>query len=193
MILSELDHKERYFTPPEVWCGGSYELKIALGRADDHRLFVALRAIWSSPSLHGCYTKRNCEPWDQVQIPFENAENPFSLYGLAHISDRLLPCTTYVVQEKDQSGNRIGDFVGLWIPMAALSKVFTVGTFPFGDADKAAEWRPIADSALVTIGKSVFDVVPFTVALIGWEPQDGTLRWYPPNRHDLIHLRDRQP
>jgi len=218
MIIPDLDHNERYFTPAEVWRDGSYELKIALGTATDERLIAALRAIWSNPLVFGCYTEGDCEPWKQIQVPFEKAEDPLSLYGLVQISNRFLPCTTYAVQEKDESGTPVGDFVGFWIPLAALSRVFPVGTFPFGDADRAADWRPVVDSVLLSIGKSVFDVVPFPVALIGWEPQlmcenvtqcikaaqnerryegyllneEGTPRWYPPNRHDLIHIQGPQ-
>jgi hypothetical protein len=212
-----LDKNERYFTPADVWRGGSYELKIALGTATDERLVAALCAIWSHPSLYGCFTNGNSEPWDQILVRLEDAEDPFSLFGIIRISDRLLPCTTYVVREKDESGNLISDFVGLWVPMGALGKVFTVGTFPFGDADKASAWRPVIDSVLVSLGKSVFDSVPFNVALIGWEVQltcetltasiesgrkenryegvllneDGIVRWYAPNRHDLIHIQGR--
>jgi hypothetical protein len=215
MINPCLDKNERYFTPADVWRGGSYELKIALGTASDERLTAALRAIWSHPSLYGCFTGPNSEPWDQIPVRFEDAEDPFSLYGLIRTSDRLLPCTTYVVREKDESGNLPSDFVGLWVPLGALRKVFTVGTFPFGHADQASVWRPVIDSVLASVGKNVFYAVPFTVGLIGWEVQltcatvsasieraqkekryegvllneDGTLRWYAPNRHDLIHIQ----
>src|ERR1700722_18454177 len=96
MINPGLDKNELYFTPGDIWRGGSYELKIALGPASNQSLMTALVAIWSHSSVFGCFTERNAEPCDQIRVRVEDAEDPLSLYGLIRISDRLLPCTTYI-------------------------------------------------------------------------------------------------
>ncbi|MHC4624889.1 MAG: hypothetical protein ACYS4W_13410, partial [Planctomycetota bacterium] len=56
------------FTDNETWKGAFYELAIELGPRSDERLQSALRAIWQTPCLTGCYTDRNREPQEQDRV-----------------------------------------------------------------------------------------------------------------------------
>jgi hypothetical protein len=50
------------FTGHEVWKGGHYELFIRPSADSNEGVCSILKALWSFPSLDGCYLRRDCEP-----------------------------------------------------------------------------------------------------------------------------------
>jgi hypothetical protein len=73
------------FTAQDVWKGGHYELFIEPDVGSSEELCSLLRALWSFPSLDGCYVRRDCEPPTQKRVqPCENGVAAH-LYGLANL------------------------------------------------------------------------------------------------------------
>lgn len=71
--------RSRIFTRPGAWNGGSYELAVDLGPADDTKLENALTAIWSHADLNGCYLHRDREPAGQIGLRRRWVQSPQSL------------------------------------------------------------------------------------------------------------------
>lgn len=193
---------ERLFTAPETWVGGFYNLEIALGERSDERLFTALRAVWNHPALTGCYLSRDLEPHEQAQITPTLDHLEGHLQGIARLpNQKRIACGTYTIRY-----DRGDDWLGFYVPMGALGQVFPVGGFPFEQkAEQHEVWRRSIENWLVDIGRSVYEVVPFQLALIDFEvdcvdanaiiaegipeqrrmgyllPEDGVLHYYPRN------------
>jgi hypothetical protein len=56
------------FTTNDVWKGGHYELLILLSERSSSELCSLLKALWSFPSLDGCYVRDDCEPATQLRV-----------------------------------------------------------------------------------------------------------------------------
>ncbi|HST53308.1 MAG TPA: hypothetical protein VLJ61_14955 [Pyrinomonadaceae bacterium] len=193
-----------YFTKPETWFGGYYELAIEVGGRSGERLLSALKAVWSHPALEGCYLDRDKEPHEQrrVSVPPALAE-PTHLQGLALLPNgQKVACGTCLIREEDGP-----DWLDFYMPMGTLGDVYEVGGYPF-DMTSAThrEWQTPVDEWLKGIGEWVFSSVPFSLGLIGFEvsgdayaaqvskegvpaeryfgylvPEGRKLKWYPPN------------
>lgn len=57
-----------YFTRPGAWNGGSFEILIYLGPADEQGLKAALCRIWEHPALEGCWQDNSVEPGSAARI-----------------------------------------------------------------------------------------------------------------------------
>jgi len=205
---------ERLFTEPGIWSGGYYEMKLFLGSTSCSRIEGALTAFWTSPQVTGPYQSRDVEPAQQVR-----SEAPLSpeghLYGTVMIRDGIeTPCATYTHREEDRDGTRVADFVSFYIPLSALSRLYPVGGYPFGDHVSAASWRSQVDEWLLELLRGLNERLQFEVGVIGWEPElwaenieevkaatddpnrfngivlrkAGEIRWYPATRFDIIKL-----
>jgi hypothetical protein len=94
------------FTGQEVWNGGYYELFIRPSADSAEELCSILKALWSFPSLEGCYLSRHREP--SLQTPITPCENGVAghLYGLAKVHDCVVACglTRWIIRvRKDRT------------------------------------------------------------------------------------------
>jgi hypothetical protein len=202
------------FTIPDIWTGGFYEMSLYLGPPCDERLRQTLTAIWNSQLLSGPFPSREIEPCQQRKIE-GTLETEGHLYGAARVAPGVeLPCGTFTFAEEASTGERVGDFVSLYIPLGALGTLFPVGAYPFGDHAAAALWRPEIDSWFLDILDGLRGRIHFEVGVIGWEtelmsenvehvkttakaadrfdgivvPDSERLLRYPPTRFDTIKL-----
>jgi hypothetical protein len=156
---------QRRFTAPDAWTGGFYELKIRLGAPSDERISQALTSVWESSLLEGPYCERHKEPADQPRIsPTED-----HLYGVAHISGRCLPFSTFVLREEDQHGNRHADFLYLCLPLGGLGTIYSVGAYPFGSLEAARTWRPEVDAWFLQLLRGLKRPFTFQLGVLGFE------------------------
>lgn len=203
------------FTAPGVWSGGNYELVLFLGAPSESNISESLRIVWSSSCLRGPYLSRDSEPWEQEQMKSDLASVD-RLFGVAKIAPKIdFPCCTYIVREENDSGERVGDFLGLYIPLCAIGAVYPIGAYPFGDHEAAVLWRATIDKWFLELVHNLTGALKFEIGVIGWEPQltldlvgvtkaaatmehrfDGVilrteagLQWYPPTRYDIIKLK----
>jgi hypothetical protein len=204
------------FASEENWCGGHYQLEVDLGSPSDERLAGALQALWSHPSLEGCYLNRGQELKDQPRVDPAQHSGEGHLYGTATLpGGARVPCGTYVCRLQDEEdGPVVRDLFSLYVPLGSASRAYPVGAYPFSDIDRAAEWRVPLDRWLVDLGRFVYERVRFQLALIGFEVDfpnvsaatiqrnglpaeryDGflwrvgdQLEWYPPTNFELIRV-----
>jgi len=159
--------EDSYFTHPDTWNGGFYELAIQVsGGHSDEKLLSALETLWTHPDLEGCYLHADVESALQERITpsVSHIQTGEHLRGLAHLPNGLrVACGTVLVREDEGS-----DWLDFYLPMGALSTAYDVGGFPFGDGKKDhVIWRIPIDKWLLNIGYHVFREVRFELALIG--------------------------
>src|SRR5215831_2273009 len=94
------------FTREGVWKGGHYELFIRPSSDSSEELCSILKALWSFPSLDGCYLRRDCEPSIRTRVkPCENVVTNH-LYGLAKIrNDTEVVCGSHTVDYPGEEGS----------------------------------------------------------------------------------------
>jgi hypothetical protein len=151
------------------WQGGFYELAIRLGRRDDARLGRALEALWNAAGMQGCFA----EGIGGAHLPAKVGLPSLAEHG--HLRGVLEPpgfgrlvAGVFAIR----FDNDCVDWLELYIPLGALAKVDPrIGGFPFGREGKnvSLRWRRGLDAWLAHVGRSVFDVVRFERALIGYE------------------------
>ena len=190
------------FTHLDAWAGGSYELRVLLGSANDARLEHALVALWAHSALDGCYLDRTREPPEQPRLaPGKHVGLESTLLGVATLEEsEAIACSTHVVREDGGS-----DWIYLAIPMGSLGRILPVGAFPFDDGHDLS-WRALVDDWLRNLAERLFEAVPFRLGLLGWiddgddaeeviengvpderwvgylVPDSSSLRWYPPTK-----------
>jgi hypothetical protein len=157
----------QYFTDPNAWLGGYYELAIELGPRSDERLLAALTAVWSDPDFDGVYLDRDAEPRQQTR----NAVTAESLrvdrlQGLVRSPNGVtIACGTCLIREDDGP-----DWLVLYLPIGALATAYDVGGYPFEpSAETSRPWREILDAWLAGIGVAVYNRVQYRLALVGFE------------------------
>ena len=157
----------KYFSEPDTWLGGYYELAIELGHRSDERLLAALTAVWSESALDGVYLSRDSEPNTQHKHPLTTELLEVThLQGLARLPNGItIACGTCLIRL--DSGD---DWLDLYLPMGALATAYPVGGYPF-DSDTATNhvWRNLLDQWLAEIGRRVYDHVTFRLGLVGFE------------------------
>jgi hypothetical protein len=159
-----------YFTKPDTWAGGHYELALEIGPSptSEELLFSALTALWQHPTLEGCYLDRETEPSDQQRISpsKEFLEAGSHLLGIASLPNgKRLACGTFLMREYDGS-----DWLTLYIPLGALHEAYPeVGGYPFGDLESANLWQDPIEHWLASIGMFIFQSTPFSLGIMGQE------------------------
>ena len=84
-----MQHKSP-FTAENVWRGGHYELLIEANEDSSEQVCSLLRALWSHPSLDGCFLRNDNGPSAQLRVqPCENAVAGH-LYGLALLPNKRM-------------------------------------------------------------------------------------------------------
>lgn len=159
---------KRLFTASEVWKGGSYELFIPAKFSED--LCSLLNALWTFPSLEGCYLRQDCEPAAQARAqPCEEGIEQ-RLYGLVTLPNRsVIPCASYVMDYAGEADSAPAHWISFQMTMGALSTAYPVGAYPFGPIDKVSEWKTQVDSFLTEVARWVQGKMTLELALIGFE------------------------
>ncbi len=152
------------------WLGSYYELAIQIGRREDdvadERLRSALRAIWSDPTLDGCYPDRWNPPERQEPVTPENLSlGHGTVYGWARTALGRLVCATHIIREDGDTGD---DWLDLCLPTGALGRVESRMGYPIGGEESRA-WREPPDKWFVGIARRVARDAGFQVAIIGEE------------------------
>ncbi|MDC3379101.1 hypothetical protein OAX78_02335 [Planctomycetota bacterium] len=156
------------FTQDDAWTGGFYELAIEVGPRSDARLERLLHAVWNEPTLEGCYLDREREPDDQKKVAasLDRMAEQGHLRGIATLPNTMrVPCGTVAIREEDGS-----DWLDFYLPLGALSSLDSrVGGFPFEEGSDSRAWREPIDCWLAEVARRAFELVPFTLGLIGFE------------------------
>lgn len=195
------------FTGAETWLGGFYELSLELGPSSGERLAAALRAIWSHPSVEGCYLDKSRDATDQDRIAPSAALALGSdrQFGFTRLPNGALAvCGTYLIREE-----RGTDWLDFCVPAGALEAAYPGGhPFAWPNAETCS-WQGPLDEWLADLGRFVFAQCPFALGLIGHEvsgetqaarigvqgppeertsgylwPHDGRLGWFPVTKRE---------
>lgn len=129
--------------------GGWYELAVEFDRPDEVRVDAAVREL---SRLAG-------------------VEPVTGGHGLRLPDGARVVCTYAVIEdgpaEEGEAGGSV--WVVLGLPLGSLVRVDPrVGAYPFGE-DSGASWRPPLDAWLASLAVRLFDLVPFSLALVGCE------------------------
>jgi hypothetical protein len=157
-----------YFTNDETWLGGYYELAIEIGARSDEHLLDALIAIWTHPTLEGCYLDRQKEPSDQPRIkPSADFLSIMHHQGIALLPNGCrIAWGTCLIREEDEGP----DWLDFYLPMGILNGAYDIGSYPFDDpGSKPEHWQPSVDEWLAELGEYVYSITPFQLGLIGFE------------------------
>ena len=146
------------FTREYAWAAGYYELTLVLAGSADVTLRAAQAALWSHPSLHGCYLDPSIEPEDQerylVGDPRLDLHTP--LHGIAELSSELMaPCMTGVVRVDQKP-----DWIWLGIPRGSLEKLFF---------DPPFEETELIDRIFLEVADQVHRASPIRIGFIATE------------------------
>jgi hypothetical protein len=152
------------FTVRENWSGGHYELLIAL---DDGGVDRTIDALAAAAGVRSWFGDDSCEPEDQD--PILSTRNHLraggKLYGRVQLpSGTTVVCMALLIAIDGEP--TLLDFV---IPLGAL----VAAGFPFEPHDeRSLVWRQPLDDWLAGLGMRLFEVAPFSYALIGFEATD---------------------
>jgi hypothetical protein len=154
---------ESVFTFPDAWSGGYYELALELhGKAAEDRASI-IQAIWSHPSLAGCYVYREREPHAQARLePTDASEQSLGIATLP--SGAQTACGVLTVLEENGP-----DWVVFYVPLGSLGRHYNIGAYPFGDFEHSGGWRLEIDIWLRELASHVYRRRPFALGLIGAE------------------------
>lgn len=158
---------DRFFTAEETWFGGFYELAVQFGVVSNDQLDAALRAIWETPSLQGCYLRRDREAPEQERVnpSLATQESSGHLLGIATLPNgKRVACGTVLVREEDGTA-----WLDFYVPLGALASTYAVGAFPVDSNPLSQEWREPLEKWLADVGQAVFFSAPFCLGLIGFE------------------------
>ncbi len=149
---------------PEAWAGGFYELAIELVEQSDERILAALRALWASTRLDGCYLDPAVEPTGQPRVAIDaSAIEEGHLRGVAMMdSDTMVACGSLVIRE--DPADQGSDWLVFYLPLGALHRAF-----PELGGSASEPQHAAIDAWLLTLARDVFISVPFDLALIGLE------------------------
>jgi hypothetical protein len=162
------------FTTSEIWKGGNYELFIPTASTND--LCLLLKALWTFPSLEGCYLRQDCEPTTQPRVrPAEHGIEQ-RLYGLVTLpNSSVIPCASYVMDYTGEADSPSAHWISFVMTMCALSIAYPVGAYPFGPIDEVSEWKAQLDSFLTEVARWVHGKMPLEFALMGFEVDAATV------------------
>ena len=157
----------RYFTDPDAWTGGHYELAIELRDRSDYNLRATTQALWSSPDLSGPYRHDDREHHLQTVVGLDTRPVDWKLFGLATIPGTgATPCLT-VPLRFDEGVHSLQ----LCVPLGGLSRILPVGGFPFEETPPGP-WVTTLEDWLASVGRHVFLRAKFSLAVIGFETDD---------------------
>ena len=162
------------FENPNNWDGGFYELSFELINNKHSTIRKSLESLWTTPFLQGCYAIKDIAPDSQDRIPFSALPTEGHLFGLAKFPDeKLCECGTYTSDFQES-----GQWISLYLPMGALSNLFSVGGFPFvgNYSPHPRSWITPLNGWLKNIAETIYPNVNFKIAVIGFEAEFTTIR-----------------
>jgi hypothetical protein len=155
---------EEEFTRKENWYGQCYELAIDYSEnASDAVLVPALRALWSSPLMHGPfegpYASRGAGVRDARILTTLQSEDPITQYGIIELSNGKSVGCKFIY----------GSFPWfiLCIPAGMLDLVYTL-SYPL-DFEANQLWMSQVNEVLLSIAQHICVAAPFDLAVIGEE------------------------
>jgi hypothetical protein len=162
----------RLFTGEDTWLGSFYELAIELGPRSDERLAQASEALWRHQSIDGPYAKNDVEPADQPKVAasliIDSNDHATHLHGVATLPDGIkIACGCLAVREEESQI----DWFDFYIPWGALETAYEIDydAYQTGSFETWRHWAEPLDSWFAEIGRTIYDEVPFALALIGEE------------------------
>ena len=193
---------EKLFTRDDVWNGGFYELCFELSESSEKAAQNALTALWSTPSLEGCYLRNDVEPGEQQKVSPLDIPSEGHKYGIATLPiGKCCACGSYTSNYEAD-----GWWVNLYLPLGSLNTVYPVGAYPFVDKTQPSPegWLKPVNEWYKDIAEYLYPQLLFTIGIIGFEtgfvshkeqalrtvpeerwegillPINGKLKWYPP-------------
>ena len=162
-----------HFTDPDVWTGGFYELVLELPSQDDLTTANALATLWGGPQLSGCFARNDIEPTQQVALTLNSLPIEGHLYGIATLNDeQRCVCGTYTIHFENE-----GRWLGIYMPMSALARIYSLDGYPFGTATPQLERTlKTTNEWFYTIAEEMYKRIPFTFGVIGFEPDFTTAK-----------------
>ena len=183
-----------------------YSLWIEIGWMGDDQFKKTCTALWTHPSVEGCYVSLDTEPSAQLQIsPLEVwGYDPYGLITLPN--GARVACTTDLFPEEHTS------WYQFYMQIGPIAKAYDV-EFNVFLADTEC-WRKPLDDLLVDIARRVFATQPFLGAHVGpdhrvvleeaseitqtgipeqrvtgylWPTEKG-LEWHPPTEYGRLEL-----
>lgn len=161
------------FTAPDAWYGSTFELTLDLGRgASPERFLAAANALWSHPSLDGCYLDPEREPADQTRVapsdilPGLTPEAGVSpLRGVATLPNRSRTAcySSALMFGRDQDGS---DQLIFALPLGALARAYPIGAYPFAD-QTPLDWRPQLEDWMTDLASTAWKPAQVRIATIG--------------------------
>ncbi|MBC9714538.1 hypothetical protein H9Y04_18435 [Streptomyces sp. TRM66268-LWL] len=132
------------------------------GSTGDAELQALLSALWSAAQVQGCYGRRDCEPYEQEEVPCTVAS--LAEYGqlLGQIrlpTGQLAVCGCDVIR----GGDAGSDWLDFYVPTGALDKagISYWGGRPFFRSAVVDDW-------LAGIAAKAFEEAPFSLGIVGW-------------------------
>lgn len=157
-----------YFTNPDTWHGGFYELSLNITGLTQDSVLNLLKLIWQHPSLKGCYLWRNKEPYlqERVEPSIENLGAGYHVFGLATMPNGVkIACGTVFI-----GGDTPDDlsWLNLYLPDGALDEAYNIQALPV-DIDEYDYMMSNIESWFATLAQDVYAQHKFSLGLIGYE------------------------
>lgn len=163
-----------FFEDTDRWRGGFYELSFNLSDDRDDTVKEFLSKLWESPNLLGPFSKKDMAPDQQNPINGPDITIDGHMFGIhTFAAGEKCECGTYASNFQEE-----GQWVSLYFPMGALSRIFEVGGYPFlGEDDPSPEvWIKPLSEHLRGVAEQIFQVAPFDLAILGFESDYGVVR-----------------
>jgi len=151
-----------WFEGRENWSGLYVELAVDLGRADDSRMCEAFAAAWSSPRMYGPLQPIHTTGSRNLPRPPLDPDASPHTYGIfrAPSASREIGCEVLAVRDGQS------DWLDVALPTGMLGLAYSVRE-PLDQT--ANSWLPGIFRALADVANTIYERVPFEMALIGEE------------------------
>ena len=189
------------FTQSDAWYGGFFELTFELPLETKSLANVILEKLWSTPSLNGCYLKKDIEPEQQEKLSPIEFQNDGHWYGAANLPNGKQSCCGSFLMDYENDGC----WITFYIPIGSLSNAYNTGSYPFNSGTQDVfNWMTEINDWLVNIARQVYPLSKFELGIIGFEvdlfeikkklvkgipdkrwdgllvPREDQLLWFPP-------------
>lgn len=165
------DASAEYISDPKNWTGSYYELALEMGERNDERLEAALRMVWATADVEGCFAPDEAGKHVAVDCNLDALLRYGHLRGKVKLPGGLeAVCGVVVVREDVEPGFYGPDWLDFYLPMVSLSRADDrVGAYWRGDLEDSLSWRRPIDDWLAGVAKHVYEAAPFKLGLIGEE------------------------
>jgi hypothetical protein len=153
------------------WKGGYYELLVCPLADSPEAACSTLKALWTFPSLNGCYLRRDLQPLAQTRVRPCESGTTGHLYGLATLPNtNVVVCGSYTTTTDTHKENTgVWHWVVFYLPLGALADAYPLGAYPFAPLGELSKWKPAVDSFLGDIARWINGSVPIRLGIVGFE------------------------